>query len=349
CDGNLSASQLQGWRTSEGMTMAVCSVGLGSFINSAISQAKLDQFNNNMNAFRTAGLKAIVRFSYSSDTSGTDANLTRIRAHMDQLKPYLEKHKDVIAVVHAGFIGGWGEWAYSQNFGNLGSLSSQNWADRKAVADKMLEVTPVERMVQLRVPDFKIRFAGSTPLSASEAYTGTAKARLAHHNDCFLASSNDWGTYTNTATEYPFLQAETTHLAMGGETCNYAPPRSDCPTALKELAMFHYSYLSNGYHQTVLNAFKNQGCYEEIKQRLGYRYVLQNGSYSTSAKPGGSMAVNFTVQNKGWASNYNTRDVELVLRNTSTGGLYRFKLNADPRKWLPGQNVTVSQNVTLPA
>ncbi|MEC4723920.1 hypothetical protein RY831_33000, partial [Noviherbaspirillum sp. CPCC 100848] len=26
CDGNLSASQLQGWRTSEGMTMAVCSV-----------------------------------------------------------------------------------------------------------------------------------------------------------------------------------------------------------------------------------------------------------------------------------------------------------------------------------
>ncbi|MFC7518373.1 DUF4832 domain-containing protein, partial [Herbaspirillum sp. GCM10030257] len=28
---------------------------------------------------------------------------------------------------------------------------------------------------------------------------------------------------------------------------------------------------------------------------------------------------------------------------------HRFKLNADPRKWLPGQSVTVSQTVTLPA
>jgi hypothetical protein len=41
--------------------------------------------------------------------------------------------------------------------------------------------------------------------------------------------------------------------------------------------------------------------------------------------------------------------VEVVFRNTSTGALYRSKLNADPRQWLSGKSVTVSQDVVLPA
>ncbi|MFC7519114.1 DUF4832 domain-containing protein, partial [Herbaspirillum sp. GCM10030257] len=322
-----------------------------SFINSPISQTQLDLFQRRMDEFRSAGLKAIPRFVYSENEGGADATPSRMQSHMDQVAPYLAKNKDVIAVVQAGFIGGWGEWAYSQNFGTIpvSNLSSQNWADRKTIVDKLLQIVPAERMVQIRYPAVKRQFFGTTALTASEAYNGTAKARLAHHNDCFLASANDWGTYTNTSTEYPYLQAETTHLAMGGETCNYAPPRSDCPTALKELSQFHWSYLNLDYHKQVLDGFRNQGCFEQIKQKLGYRFALESGSYSSSAKPGGGLAVNFTVKNEGWAAPFNARDVDLVLRNTANGTLHRFKLNADPRKWLPGQSVTVSQTVTLPA
>ena len=68
-----------------------------------------------------------------------------------------------------------------------------------------------------------------------------------------------------------------------------------------------------------------------------------------SAKPGGAFAVNFTVRNDGWAAPFNARDAEVVFRNTSTGALYRSKLNADPRRWLSGKTVTVSQDVVLPA
>lgn len=348
CNSGVSASTLQGYRN-EGTSLVYCIVNLQNFINSSISQAQLDLFQRRMDEFRTAGLKAIPRFVYSENEAGTDANVTRVQSHMDQLAPYLEKNKDVIAVVQAGFIGGWGEWAYSTNFGNMPNVSSQNWTDRKAVVDKLLQVVPAERMIQIRTPDFKRRFFGTTALTAGEAYNGTAKARVGHHNDCFLASSNDWGTYTNTSVEYPYLQAETTHLPMGGETCNYAPPRSDCPTALKELSQFHWSYLNQDYHKQVLDGFRNQGCFNDIKQKLGYRFVLQNGSYSSSAKPGGGFAVNFTVRNEGWAAPFNARDVDLVLRNTVSGTLHRFKLNTDPRKWTPGQNVTVSQTVSLPA
>jgi hypothetical protein len=348
CNSGVSASTLQGFRN-EGTSLAYCIVNLQNFINSSISQAQLDLFQRRMDEFRAAGLKAIPRFVYSENEAGTDANVTRVQSHMDQLAPYLEKNKDVIAVVQTGFIGGWGEWAYSTSFGNMpNNVSSQNWTDRKAVVDKLLQVVPAERMIQIRMPDFKRRFFGTTALTAGEAYNGTSKARVGHHNDCFLASSNDWGTYTNASVEYPYLQAETTHLPMGGETCNYAPPRSDCPTALKELSQFHWSYLNLDYHKQVLDGFRNQGCFNEIKQKLGYRFALQNGSYSSSAKPGGGLAVNFTVKNEGWAAPFNARDVDLVLRNTANGTLHRFKLNADPRKWMAGQSVTVSQTVTLP-
>jgi hypothetical protein len=348
CDGRIAVEQLRAWNDREGITLAVCSVSLGEFIDKDISATALDRFNRNMDAFRAAGLKAILRFSYSSDISGADATLTRMKAHMDQLKPYLEKHKDVIAVVHAGFIGGWGEWAYSHHFGNLGQLNEENWQDRKAVVDKLLSVVPDERIVQLRTPDFKRRFAGEKPLQAAEAHSGSARARLGHHNDCFLASSNDWGTYINRAVEYPYLQAETAFVAMGGETCNLEPKRSNCKHALEELARFHYSYLNLSYHPDVLKTFRQEGCFAEIENRLGYRLLLQRAAFPKLAEAGGELAFELAVRNVGWAAPFNRRDAELVLRNLSTHALIRLRIDTDIRQWLPGEAIHIRQNLALP-
>ncbi|MBC7499600.1 MAG: DUF4832 domain-containing protein, partial [Herminiimonas sp.] len=142
---------------------------------------------------------------------------------------------------------------------------------------------------------------------------------------------------------------DTSYVPMGGETCVYTAPRSDCPVAVGEMTKFHWSYLNIGYNTTVLNAWKNQGCFTDVQKKLGYRFALQNGSFSPSAKPSGAFAVKFTVQNQGYAAPFNTRDVEVVLRNTSSGAVYRVKLATDPRLWLPGQSVIVDQTVTLPA
>jgi hypothetical protein len=346
----LNLSTLQGYRTGSGDTLVHCYFNMSGSVTSALPQSTLDMFQKNMDTIRNAGLKTVLRFTYNMSDNAVDPTLTQLNGHLNQLAPYLDKNKDVIAVVQAGFIGSWGEWANSQHFGAMPNLSAQNWTDRKTFTDKLLQTVPAERMVQLRMPVFKQRMTGSsTALTSSEAFNGSAKARLGHHNDCFLASSSDYGTYTDISTEYPYLAADTTYTPMGGETCNYAPPRSDCPTALSEMAKFHWSYLNMGYNQTVLNAWQTQGCYTQVKQKLGYRFVLQNGAYSSSAKPGGAFQVSLTLQNQGWAAPYNSRDVELVLRNTATGALVRVKLNADPRRWLPGQNVTISQTVTLPA
>lgn len=51
--------------------------------------------------------------------------------------------------------------------------------------------------------------------------------------------------------------------------------RHECPTATKELAMFHWTYLNQDYNEDVLNVWKNQGCYEDVHWRLGYRLTIQ--------------------------------------------------------------------------
>ncbi|MDB5758710.1 MAG: hypothetical protein JWM30_1999 [Burkholderia sp.] len=348
CNSTLSQGTLASFR-SLGITLVRCYFDLGDYVSTPIGQSQLDLIQTQMDNLRAAGLKAVIRFTYNYSSSKIDAGLPTLLSHMDQLKPYLDKNKDVIATVEGGFIGSYGEGDNSANYGQTGRLSAKNWADRKTIATKLLQVVPAERMVMLHMPLEKTTFDGSAALTATEAFNGSAKARHGHSNDCFLSSPTDWGTYTNTRTEYPYMQADTAYSAMGGETCKLNAPRTDCATALAELAMFHWSYLNNGYNTDVLDRWGTQGCLTEIEKKLGYRFALQSGSYSVSGKPGGAFTANLTIQNQGWAAPFNGRDVELVFRHTATGTLYRFKLNADPRRWLADMTVNISQSVTVPA
>ncbi len=112
---------------------------------------------------------------------------------------------------------------------------------------------------------------------------------------------------------------------------------------------FHWSYLNLDYNVSVLNNWRNQGCFAKVDQKLGYRFVMTSGTYSGTATPGGSFSVNLSIQNQGWAAPYNSRNVELVFRNTATGALFPVKLAADPRRWMANQTATINQTVTLPS
>lgn len=350
CDKNdFSPDTLADYRDNQGISQVMCVFYLAEFKSGPIDQAALTQLREQLATVRDAGLKMVLRFAYTTSTDGDDAPKDRVLAHLDQLAPILRDSSDVIAVMQGGFIGAWGEWYYTQNFGNAGSVSEADWANRKAVVDKLLTVLPKDRMVQLRTPKFKRTLYSPDPLPPTQAYDGSARARLGHHNDCFLASPDDFGTYEDPAVEYPYLKDETKYLAMGGETCGQNPPRSSCPTALEELSGFHWSYLNADYHPGVLADWKSGGCWDELTRRLGYRFTLQKGSYPDTAAPGGSLPVKVSVKNDGWASPFNPRDVELVLRNDATGKLHRLALDNDPRTWQPGTTTTLDEKVTLPA
>lgn len=56
----------------------------------------------------------------------------------------------------------------------------------------------------------------------------------------------------------------------------------------------------------------------------------------------------FAITNSGFASPYNPRDIELILRNTGTGAIHRFPLPIDPRRWGAGETHGFTATVTLP-
>ncbi|HSD15607.1 MAG TPA: DUF4832 domain-containing protein [Flavobacterium sp.] len=345
---SLSQSQLSGYRTSENISLILRLFYLENFINSPISQDYLNKMQADFTAIRNAGLKCIVRFAYSdTETAGQrDASKAQVLAHIEQLRPLLQNNADVIAVVQAGFIGSWGEWYYTDHFGM--SPTSTDYANRRAVVDALLSALPSSRMVQIRTPKLKMQMYSSTALSSGQAYNNSNVSRLGHHNDCFLASSSDYGTYTNTSSEYPYLEQETKFTPMGGETCGVNLPRSGCTSAVGEMRKFHWSYLNTDYNASVINGFSSEGCLNDIKKNLGYRFELVNGSFPQSANIGGTMVVNFKVKNTGYATPYNQRTAYIVFKNTVTGDVFTKALTTDPRLWTSQAETTINETITLP-
>ena len=321
---------------------------LENFITTPISSSYLNSMQADFNKIRTAGLKCIVRFAYSDNTNGAlDASKAQILAHIAQIKPLLVSNVDIISSMQAGFIGTWGEWYYTDYFGM--SPNATDYANRREVVDALLTALPNSRMVQIRTPSLKQKtYNSTTALTQNQAFDKTNIARVGHHNDCFLASANDFGTYNNITSEYTYLEQETKFTPMGGETCAVNEPRSQCPTALAEMQKFHWSYLNFDYHPNVISGFQTNNCFPEIQNKLGYRFELVNGTYPNSVTTGGSIAISLKIKNSGFASPFNERTVYLILRNTSSKQEYSFALTTDPRFWASGVQQTIIESIQLP-
>jgi len=308
-----------------------------------------------------------------------DAPKAIVLNHIEQLKPLLVQNADVIACIQMGFIGTWGENYYTDYFGDPSSnqsvqkLLDNNWQDRFEVLQALLNALPKDRMVQVRYPQFKQRFvygvnAGitSAALTAAEAFTETDKARVAFHNDCFLSGPNDIGTYedygnssTNRSSDDNVVTAlrnykkqDSKYVAIGGETCmdSYSP-QNDCENAGRaqtEMKEMHYSFLNANYNNEVNNDWQTGGCMAAIKNNLGYRFVLKNASFPAKAKAGATNKVTINLDNVGYASPFNPRPVQLVLRNSNTGVVKIFAITTDVRKWFSG-SIALEESFTLPA
>jgi hypothetical protein len=351
----LSASVLGDYRVRENVTLILRMIVFDSFVNSDLDSVVLDRLQADFDALRQAGVKAVLRLAYTKKTTPPygDATRDRVLAHIAQMTPVLQANADVIAVVQAGFIGAFGEWFYTDHFANPDDpydVSAQNYADRGEVLAALLDALPPTRMAQVRTPRYKtILYNTTAPVSAATAFDGSELSRTGHYNDCFLASSDDYGTYVDIAAEYPYLAADTTYTPMGGESCVPNPPRSECATALGELAMFHWSYLNVEYHSNVLASWEAGGCMPEVRSRLGYRLVLQWGQYGSQVQPGHGLEVVMQLGNQGFAAPFNPRLAELIMRNRHTGALHQVTLPDDPRSWLPGQAHVIQGTIDVPA
>jgi len=86
----------------------------------------------------------------------------------------------------------------------------------------------------------------------------------------------------------------------------------------------------------------------EIRKRLGYRFILLQAQLPDSLKPGSTFAMNFDVYNHGFASPYNPRLLEVILRDSDTHATYRLTTSVDPRFWQPEDTVHVQITGGIP-
>jgi hypothetical protein len=341
----LDSGSLTTFRTQESVTLGLRLFYLEGFKTSDISNDYMTKMGQDFAAARSAGIKLALRFAYTDSEAGDDASKAQILSHIAQLQPALMANADVIAVVQVGLIGAWGEWYYTQHFGDSGTVSDQQYADRKAIVDALLAALPPSRSVQLRTPAYKRKLYGDAALGPATAFTAVAAARIGHHNDAFVADDTDMGTYLDPQVELPYLEVDSRYVPVGGENDQYQAPRTACPSALADMARFHWSFINTDYLGDTINQWKAQGCYETMQRKLGYRLQLVSGSFSQSIGVGGAIGVSLKLRNTGFAAPFNPRALELVLRAKAGGALYRLALSADPRTWLPGADVDVTEQV----
>jgi len=356
-----SADDLAAWTQAQadaqfaaGYRIVYAPVRLDAHAGAALPPHLLDALSDGLATARRAGLKVILRFTYNYPAGETayraarDAPLARVLGHIAQLAPVLAANADVIAYLQAGFVGAWGEWHTSSN-----DLTRP--AARTRIRDALLGALPPERFLQLRYPAYLMAWAPRTPRWRD----GSAAARIGVHNDCFMASSTDVGTYSEHASmrrrERAYVAALSAVTPFGGETCNPADavaptPRGSCADILREGRRFGLTYLNDSYYRGLFHTrWEAQGCLAQVRRSMGYRFELHTLRHSAAVKAGRSGELALTLRNRGWARAFNPRAVHLLLRHRATGALVRIALaSVDPRAWLPGSTSKVNVRLAVP-
>ena len=147
--------------------------------------------------------------------------------------------------------------------------------------------------------------------------------------------------------EIAFIGAESRFVPFGGETCR-VDPRGDCNNSVPEMTILHINYLNIDYNKKVLDRWKEQGCFDEIRRRIGYRFVLESAQLPQQVKPGEEFNLVFKIRNTGFAELFNPRKVEIVLINNTTGSENVTVLEEEPRFWGAGETTTVHTAISIP-
>ncbi|XP_071104254.1 uncharacterized protein [Haliotis cracherodii] len=363
----LTVSHLDSERRRSGMTMVWRTYVLDTFRTKAMSADFLHKIRVDLTNVHTAGMTVVLRFCYTFHMNQHapygDATEHQILQHIQQLKPIFHDFEGVITSVEAGFIGTWGEWYYTTYFGDpehrnfhidpYYGYTPQQWQGRKNVLTALLDAVPQSIQVQLRYPGQKIAMFHTTkPITYADVNKNTKSyvARIASHNDCFLSSDNDVGTYKNASIERPYLAAETRYLIIGGETCRLTKnDRDHCPTALSEMKTFHWTWLNQQFDKDMYNLWAREGCYEEVHRKLGYRLRLTESILPDSVQKGGDFCVHLTLTNDGFAAPVKEMDVTLVMHDKASGKYYGTPITSvDVRVWQPNEHHTIATSVNIP-
>ncbi|NPA60138.1 MAG: DUF4832 domain-containing protein [Epsilonproteobacteria bacterium] len=337
----------------KGYTLAFAEINLKDYVTTqTIPDDTKDTIVKHLKEAEDLGVKLILRIIYRDSSDGDDPSLDIALSHLDQLKPILQEHKEIISVIQAGVIGAWGEWhSFTGDFEESDPDYIQN---RKKILEKLLEIFP-DKYIQIRYPmekellygDYK-EYGDTTSkaeITKEIAYTQDMKAKLGHHNDCLLSSSTDYGTYESADIDFwkSYVENDSRFSPVGGETCMENQEFTNCATSLIELKRLNYSFLNDVYKEEVIQGWKDNGCYDEIKNNLGYRLVASTLAIDHNED---NLNLDLVITNKGFSAPYIDSNLTFILKDTNN--TYKFpQENIDLRTFYPNEINSIKKSIVL--
>jgi hypothetical protein len=257
----------------------------------------------------------------------------------------------VIAFIQAGYLGKWGEWN-TEDEPETTAPFLFNDANRAEIIDHVLKTYKehqIEQDVGLRRPVF-----AREVILRAEA-NGEPRPNVGIHNDCFMASNSDGGTYSDfeniDANFHDVQKAKdcarelAQDASFGGETCKPSGSERwrDCNQVLAESAEMHLTYLNGDFFQGALDLWREKGCFETIRRRIGYRFEVKRVEYTQNVAPGGSFTVVIDIENSGWAKLHKPRTAEVVLRADGIPPERYTPSNSATAEWAPAPGTTTTR------
>jgi hypothetical protein len=311
-----------------------------------VSSDFIDKLQDDFDLVESLGIQLIIRIYYSYTKDEPDARLKIVKQHIKDLKSVLTSNSKSIFAIQIGFIGTYGEGYYTnEDFGNKGNINDQQWRNRYEVIKTVLLNTSSDTVILVRTPEIKINFLNSGILDTGDIVDEKNRNRLGYFNDCFLSSDDDVGTYENDD-EYNYVKKDTKRVPIVGETCRNYEKRTNCESAIKEMERMHFSSLNSEYHESVLNSWKENGCYKEISQRLGYQLQLSHMVATTESSANSMITFHVEGYNNGFAAPFDYKYAKVILKSDNMQCSKRIPIKAT--QWVAGKYFSICSYLQLP-
>ena len=302
---------------------------------------------------RDYGYKVIFRVVYDSQgIENPEPDFDDILYHIEALQKIYQDNEDILLLVEAGYLGSYGEW-HSGKYDDYVEY-------RNEVIQKLLEVVPKSITINLRRPSFITDYTTEI-LNSNNAFSGQDVARLGLHNDGYLASETDYGTYEVEEREKTLeYQHEITKYTMfGGECQNKDSVYTDLRNAIDDMNNRHCFYLNKTYDTEVKEKWKlstynsnssdiynGESGYKYIQDHLGYRFVLEKSILYQNED---TVRIILDMKNRGFGNIINKKDVDIILKNDDN--IYYIRVNTDIRKdIMRGENILIiDYTIDLPS
>lgn len=332
---------------------------LDNYRTQDLPQDLLDAVDASFSQARDAGIKLKIRFMYNYSSDGEDTTLSWMQSHIGQLGPILSDNADTIASMDAGFVGRWGEMHSSSDIVEDVDDNDAVNAATAVMVESLLDATPPSVHVDVRYPRIVRAMFGERGYSMDleERFSGSHQSRLGWFNDCLWSSRGNTGTYSGSNDDNGVFELDRDtfesvgrYAASSGESCSVGGLNefNSCEAVLEDMVLIGGpDTLLRGYWSGMYERWIEEGCYDEVTRRIGYRLQLVSATLPVYAAAGVDLEVSLELRNTGFGKVHNARPLDLVFVSADHEATVR--LTDDARRQLPLSGETTTSAWTVPA